>query len=98
MTDDAETTRRALAFLTIAHESFKEGGDVTDIDLGLVLGNDDGEIDWQDLAMGTVVIAHLLLEAVPNIIREELGTTWTTQRLSATGLLTFVSLALSNVE
>jgi hypothetical protein len=74
----AEATPRALALLTLAHELYAniDGGnelphaELEEAELHAVLADDDGEIDWQAIAIAMGMIGHVLLDTIPEKLYE----------------------------
>lgn len=98
-----ETVERALVMLTIAHDTYSGNESLGEINLMEMLGDENGEIDWRDVALGLSVIAHLLLDTIPNMIYDEVEAKWTSgskpavDRLTGSRLLQIMSLHLSTM-
>ena len=69
----AEATPRALALLTLAHELYANidaenalpHTELDEAELHAVLADDDGEIDWQAIAIAMAMVGHVLLDTIP---------------------------------
>ena len=74
----AEATPRALALLTLAHELYANidaenalpHTELDEAEMRAVLADDDGEIDWQAIAIAMAMVGHVLLDTIPEKLYE----------------------------
>jgi len=74
----AEATPRALALLTLAHELYTNidaenalpHTELDEAEMRAVLADDDGEIDWQAIAIAMAMVGHVLLDTIPEKLYE----------------------------
>ncbi len=77
MLSPEEATPRALALITLAHELYAGLDDdphgpreLDEDEVRAVLTDDDGDIDWQAIAVAMGMIAHVLLDIIPEKLYE----------------------------